>query len=544
MKLNNFKLTTNPLTGQKLSDISNKMFFDSYNGDDNNDGLTSLTAKKTLSFNNNYLHILHGFFDTLSFTGTINNQGKTASFVADGFARMGFIINATKLDTTAISLYFYGINIYQFYNNHKYVSAGLSLMDFKKCVIDSLSFITTDSILVRQLSMSGCIVKNFVGGNSIESSISNITFDTFHCDGLLCNSYVKNSIVNNSIDLYTTAYIPIFDYTIFRKQIVWKWNSQVVDMDWNSWIDESTSGTMLDWVKLKLQAYASVNALPLLSSIASTSFRTGCKVIDDSVDASIRIYNCYDPSDMETPNGNYSLNNTPSNPALVASDISFFVGGMYPSLKFTFNQSTKKIIDIAGNEIPGSADLISIDNNDKMYLNEASLQPRNKISTDLIILPQGQRLNSFSSYFIPSSGSLQYYGMLQGLNNGKVTPMNCLLIEPFDTVNSTNPSSTLKKMFVPFNSEALLAVYSEASENHAIGDYVLYSELESLVGYSTNKNLSEKLGTDLTELGDAIVTNAIDEWDDLMALANIKSISMSGLFRYFKAFIIANANPS
>lgn len=545
MAQNNFRLTVNPLTGEKLSAITNKMYFDSYNGSDDNDGSTATKAKKTLAVYPGYVHLLHGTFDSVGYSGNINGTIYSADFIGDGYASMSFLVNITSGDQVRQTFRFYDVTIPVFYDNHPAYGAknGYAIFFLKKCTVNSFSFVTGSDTLLRQLTIKDSVVKNFLGGNFMEGSIDRITFDTFSCDGVACNSYIKNSIINNSIDLYTTSFIPIFDYVLIRKQAVWKWNGIVIDMNWSAWVDEATSGTLLSWVKVKLAAYATANSLTLLASIVDNSFRSGCKVVDDSSSAPIRLYNCYD-ADGVTPNGNYSLVNTPTNPGVFSSDTSFYVGGMYPSMRFVFSQTTKKIIDNSGVEIAGTADLISIDNDDKMYLNSNSSQVRNKISTAILSLPQGQRLNSFSAYFVPSTGALQYYGMLQGLKGGTITPINCLLIEPYDTAMATTPSSTLKKLFVPFNSDALLAVYSVSTDTHAAGDYVLFSELEALVGYSTNKSLTEKLGTDLTPLSSAIVTNAIDEWDDLLALSYITSVNLSGLFRYFKAWIIANSNPS
>lgn len=548
---NNFRIITNPFTGSLLTSLANVLYFDSYNGSDNNNGRSKNLAKHTLECNNGLIHVLHGKFDDIN----VNNSGADATFIGDGFAKFG--ISWTYGTSNSQRLSIHGCYLTSFIFKMGPFGDNVQSFFLKNCKIDVLQMLAYANY-IRYLSLTDCIVDIFIGSSSTTRGIINVTFNSLFWNPLSDTDFT-NCIFNNSIDLYNTSnYIPYFKYCLFRKQISWKWNNTVIIApdstgiyNWDNCSDLTDSNVMLMYLKEKLLAYASVNNLTTLTNMVNLMFNN-CKIYDDSETASVRIYNCYD-ADKVTPNGNYSLSNTSGNPALTCSDEDLYVGGMKPSLRFIFDFNNIINIDNYGNTVAGAADLIVTNDGDKLYLNQTSEQHRNKISSHIITLPVGQKLNSFSSYFIPSTGDLQYWGMFQGITSGHNTPINCLLIEPFDTATSTYSSDTLKKMFVPFNQEVLLAVYSRettvGNNTRSVGDYVTYEDLATLVGYATNKNLSENLGTVKSDatydtLSNCIVSNAVDEWDDLVALTNISTVKLSGLFKYFKCWLIANNDPN
>jgi hypothetical protein len=516
MALNNFTITHNPFTGVALTD-SNTIYIDSVIGSDSNAG-TRNAPKKTLpsssSIVNNKFYVLRGYFEQ-----DITMHNITSIYF---FGEPNTIINGNiNFELGNPFFYCYGLKISAVTTSAADTTSFVHRHFYRNC--EFINGITIPG--GSQVNMTDVIT------DLCKCELYNVraTIKQAYIRNFAANQTIRNSIITDVINLGTVSadmpYYTTLNHCIVRKQVQWQWNGATIPM--NLTTDAQTGLCNTEDAQAALHAYAT-NVLTnqthkdSLNRIADNIFGEGTIIYDDDVSAHAmpHLFNGYG-DDGITPT-DYTLNPAIGNPAMYASDISGFVGAYKPKINTSFNWTAVDIIDNDGNVTGAGAGELITYNNGIFFDNEIA-QNRNRVSTNVITMPPGDSFTLFRSLFFASFSDTFYFGALQTSSTTN-SPLDAVLIEPYDT--ATVPSA-FPKFFVAINRDYEIAYHVSD------GTPVLFSELATL-GIATNKNMNE--------VGDMAVTNAVNEWEDVIALNSVYSGKVS--FRHFKITLIANrTNP-
>lgn len=526
MAINNFTLTKDPFTGADLTD-ENTIYIDSVVGNDNNSGTRSLPKKTLASLTHAKIHVLRGVFNEP--VSLFRSQGQLTILGEPNTMLLGSI-SIRFYDNADVS-YIRLANLYIASFTAPY--SGSFPAEVKPPTVDNCefgSFITinaTANVVTVNRPVTNTRMESFSPTMSDTAQImKNITCDDFspyyQRGGIL-----DNSIITKSIELYNAASINSYfelKYCVLRHSVIYKWKGNAIPVElpagmWNTLTGEFIAKQLRNYAANTLTAVAEKN---LLNRLADNMFGVGTIVYNDSgkistdgtfVQSSPRIFNGYDNM------GNiidYTLNRQNGNPALYASNVASYVGAYKPSVTMFFTFPAKEI-DNDGVETGNEGDLLQ--ENNGIFINIDSSQNRNRVSTPVVALPAGDGFTLFKANFYPSFSNSFYIGAKQYLTP-TTSALNSILVEPYDTPTNV---SAFPRFFTPINKVVEIAYHVDTNQP------VLFSELAGL-DIDTNKNL--------TEVGTMAVTNACDEWDDLISLATVRSTLPK--IRYFKITLIAN----
>jgi hypothetical protein len=330
------------------------------------------------------------------------------------------------------------------------------------------------------------------------------------------NSECSNSIITDVIDFEAgdLNYYFTLRNSIIRKSLEWQWKQSPIPSYWTE------AGNEIEDVKASLYTYASETlTVPAeteyLKRMADNLFGEGTIIYDDE-NADIKLFAGYDGNGNIT---DYSLNLQNGNPALFISDTMSYVGCYRPKIGISFKPSIE--IDENGDPTGNEGDLLQ--NNMGIFFNIDSVQNRNRMETEVVAMANGDRFTKFQSTFFPSSSGSFYLGPKQDLATENLHAIDAVLIEPYDDPET---ASAFPKFPAPINEDVKIAYFSTGAK---AGSPVLFGDLAGL-GISTNKNPNEA--------GAWAVTNACDEWDNVVGLASVSP--REARIRYFKLVLLGN----
>jgi len=511
MAANGFTLTTNLFTGEVLTN-SNTLFFDANFGSDSNPG-TREFPKQTINITDTNTANIVNFVVKGDFSNILNLSvsNKKAYILGDLNTNLGFFSISTNSN---ISVYFVNLNI-----NKLNIIQGIGTINtyLYNCTI--LSFLQglqayyTPSVLILN-----CFASTLYWGQNNQATFKNVTVRDFKPMTPRENLSLFDSIFTDSIDLFTNQNAVnafIFNNCIILKSCAWLWNSTLISINWTS------AGNEINDIKESLTYYKNNTLTDAaqkshLDALINSMFGAGTIIYDDKLPSNARIFNKYDAA------GNvldYTLNlDWKNNPALFTGFNKSYVGAYRPSVNFSFNWGNISEIDNNGANI-GAGTLLKYDATNGIYCDLSSQQNRNKVSTNILEMLKGDSITRFQGNFYPS---LQFYlGALQ--QSPTVSKQNAIVVHPYDTPTSV---SAYPIFCIPINKNVQIAVWESGTN---AGKPILYSNLAGL-GIAHNKNLAE--------VGTWAITNAMEEWDDVVELATTTVITPQ--IRYFMLDLIVN----
>ena len=170
-----------------------------------------------------------------------------------------------------------------------------------------------------------------------------------------------------------------------------------------------------------------------------------------------------------------------------------------------------------GVDTANSGTLLIAGSNEDISVDMTSTQNRNRMTTNVIAMNQGDAFTQWKSEFEPSNSTGVYLGAKQTIT-GTLFPINGIVVTPYDTLTT---KSAFPKFLAPLNYPVEIA--------YSGGNPITFNDLAGL-GITTNKNLAE--------CGTWAVSNACHEWSEVMAIAGVTASRPS--FRYFVLELIAN----
>lgn len=367
------------------------------------------------------------------------------------------------------------------------------------------------------IAFSRCFVENLYAGKlgNTSSYCKNNTIYNFY-NRLGTSSYdlvISNSIFVYSVDLYNSNsrsnlnFIPNFQYCLFRKVTVWKWNGAVIPINYGTY-GNAVSDYLADVIS-GLYAYA--NAMPagtdknyflamIPSSNSSNIFYVDlngqtCKVVEDrpSINGSKKIFNRY----VNDAPVDYSLFLDKDNVALTMSDQQSYVG-CYKANDDVLSFGAVVNANTDGTDDLGTTpDMLMADGNGKFHVSSAdSVQTRNRVRSNVFTFKRGFSLVGFQSQMKSGLGSRFSIGKFQPYNitNAPTLPQESIEVIPYD--NATTPSA-FPRFSAMFNDVCQMWYHTTGAK---VGQPVLFNDLLSFFAITTDKNL--------TEYGTWAVTNA------------------------------------
>jgi len=495
-----FKIYKHPVTGVVLTDVNTK-YVCSVNGVDTNPGTRALPfatitkAQSSLSGATNI--VLRGF--------TTENCNISSSIIGDG---EDAYINGICVGN-------YEANLYN---------------------------LTIKKISGNYGSVRYCYVKEKGSGSS---SWSKFNFIESYCEGTYygygdINStilYFKNYIVGgqphliynsgiivNVIDLYPsqlqyTSY-PKFEYCLFRKATLWKWN--------NVLIPGTTNSTSINEILTALSDYAT-NVLAgsqqaYLRLIIANSFYVDTilgqtnKIVDDSITPIFNRYSDGIPTD-------FSLNLNGANTALFMSDaltsetfIQNYVGCYRANVGGMIFDSIVHV-DEFGNDTNEIPDMLVKNADNTFYASQNSIQFRNRIRTTIPLeFTRGFSFLGMQSNLVSGVNNRFYFGKVQPFTSTDI-PQESVEVIPYDNLIEI---SAFPRFSATFNGACKMWYFISGAKNN---QPVLFNDLLVDCAIVTNKSL--------TEYGDWAVTNADFETlalNSLPALVALRNVNV----KFFK----------
>lgn len=316
----------------------------------------------------------------------------------------------------------------------------------------------------------------FIGG--FENAVTNIS-----------TVPLSNSIFSGQINLYNftsranITYYPIFQNCLFRKAIIWKWNTAIIPINWtNNPVGGAayTNETLMTRVYNSLLFYAnSLTAGPnktyFLAILATqdTMFKE-CVVWDDSDTVNNPIFSRY----VDGVPVDYTLALKSNNPALYMSTTGSYVGCYAANVNddghgnhITFG--TVKHVDVTtGLDTATAPDLLVQDpsNPAKFSASQSSLQLWNRIRTSVVEYPRGKSFAGMQSQLDSGIASRLFFGKRQKIRttgdiSQKTTAFESVEVIPYDSLPTPNTgaentidnmSTLLPRFSAPFNGECLI----------------------------------------------------------------------------------------
>ena len=386
-----------------------------------------------------------------------------------------------------------------------------------------------------------CFIENYKAnayGKNSNTWSNNTILNLYNIQNNTLWNKIYNSIIINSIDLYnfsslnTTMY-PIFQYCLFRKLTVWKWNGATIAINWtNNPVGNAayTIETLLERVYNSLLYYANTivivqdktYAQAILATIttmffADTNGQTN-KVVDDVAFPIFNMYNGTAPID-------YSLKLDPNNVALTMSDTGSYVGAYKANLGgYSFGSILNVNTDGTDDAVTTPTLLVSGGLN-QFSANDTSLQLRNRIRTTVVQFPRGKQLSGAGSQLTSGLPSRLYFGKRRPMitsGGGLTVPVESFEVIPYDSipidnsvgaVNNISGKSIFPRFSVSFNGATQMWY-------KANGQPLLFNDLAN---YSITTDVS------LTEYGTWAVTSADAEDYNLSLIATANSLTKKNI---------------
>lgn len=433
-----FITITSPTDGTVLTD-SNCCYVDTISGSDSNSG-TRLLPKATLTSASalNKPYIL--------FKGTSTENPNSAYFNTIIFdnpsSRMVGTLTCIK-NQGVVALY--GIN----------------------CT--TLTLVDGNAIGAK---ISNCIIGTLNGGggyNGADIYIINSFIETIanglrysYTKSITTLNYKSNAqaitsnydyIIVSSVDLYnysglTVGYYPIFNNSILRKALVWKWGGVIVPITYTT----ATGNLSTDSAQWKTDIFNGLTAYyntlgtstskTYLASILSNwsiIFPSTTMVVDDI--NCCPIFNRYDSGSPV----DYSLKISDTNLALTMSSVGSYVGAYKASITPVYDLTTLKELDSNGVETSNTADILVLGINGTLYPSPSATQYRNRIKTNVLSYTRGYNFEGVQSMLTSGLAAHYQFGKYQSYTTTYI-PQESIEVEPYDsaTVRGTFPNFSAK----------------------------------------------------------------------------------------------------
>jgi len=349
--------------------------------------------------------------------------------------------------------------------------------------------------------------------NSNQTNDTTVIFKNYRTALTISNS----GIITSEIDLYrfsnqTTAY-PIFKYYLFRKVTLWKWNGNIISINWTTNPNTSadyTTETLIERVWNSLYYYA--NAMPTGNStqIADRNYfllMTGsnfascpifysdsvtgqtCKVIDDSVTP---IFNRYNGSVVL----DYTLSTNSSNEALTMGDPTLpyqhvgcyrpNIGGSNSTLPMVWGSVINVNAD-GSDDVVTPPTLLEVDGDGRFLMSQESTQYRNRIRSNVVRYDRGKASFGGQAQLDSAINSGFWWGKRRKYS---ATEFPIESVEAIIYDNETTPSS-FPRLSVPLNGECLVYWWVSTAR---IGTPVLFNQLSEL-GITIDADFLAEYGT-------------------------------------------------
>lgn len=396
--------------------------------------------------------------------------------------------------------------------NFKLNNISINIGCIRKCVVKG--------ILTGQLGAGAMItwplmynfiktfnLANYGGYSNSNNDFVIVSQNTIYDFNNYCSStrnVILNSIFINCVDLYnytsrsTILNIPIFQYCLFRKATIWKWNGAVIPINYGTY--GNVVGDYMGDVISGLYAFANSMVAGqdknyFLAMIPSTNSSNifyvdvngqTCKVVEDrpSILGSKKIFNRYvgdNPVD-------YSLYLSSDNVALTMSDQLSYVGCYKANAKvLTFGEVMHVNAD-GSDDLVTVPDMLISDGNGKFHVSTAdSVQIRNRVRSDVFNFKRGFNLTAFQSQMKSGLGSRFSMGKFQPYNitDAPTLPQESIEILPYD--DAVTPSA-FPRFSGMFNGECKMWYHNTGAK---INQPVLFNDLQSFFAITTDKSLAE-----------------------------------------------------
>ena len=287
--------------------------------------------------------------------------------------------------------------------------------------------------------------------STVVTFVNNTISNYFNCLNINTENTIINSIFCSVVDLYnynsraTVTYIPLFKNCLFRKSVIWKWNSNIIPINWGTY-GNAVGDYMADVISAMYAYTGTVTAgtdrtyFSAMFPSASTSniFFVGDngqtnKVVDDSVYPIFNKYNGTVPVD-------YSLKLDSSNIALYMSDTNSYVG-CYQANVGGMVFGTIYDVDSNGNNTGNTPDMLVKDTDGSFYASNSSVQIRNRVQTNVLTFPRGFKIAGLQSQLTSGMASRFFFGKFQPYSTtGTPTlPIETVEVIPYD--DATTPSA-------------------------------------------------------------------------------------------------------
>lgn len=339
--------------------------------------------------------------------------------------------------------------------------------------------------------------------------------------------YARNCIFINSIDLYNytsrnyVVNIPIFQYCLFRKATIWKWNGSVIPINYGNY--GNTAGNYMADVISGLYAFANSMVsgqdknyfLAMIPSANSSNIfyvdvnGQTCKVVEDrpSIPGSKKIFNRY----VNDSPVDYSLFLSSDNVALTMSDQLSYVGCYKANAKvLTFGEVMHVNAD-GSDDLVTVPDMLISDGNGKFHVSTVdSVQIRNRVRSSVFHFKRGFTLDGFQSQMKSGLASRFSLGKFQPYNitDAPTLPQESIEVIPYD--DAVTPSA-FPRFSAMFNDKVQMWYHTAGAKKDLP---VLFNDLLAYFAIVTDKSLAE--------YGTWAVTNADYETFALSTKANVK----------------------
>ena len=523
MALSNFTIVRNPFNNVLLTD-SNTVWIDADTGSDTNNGTLDFPYKSLSNIvqpatNTTKYYVIRGSF-TDGFNLYLSNGNINTYILGDLNTEVRGNVSITSAAASSFS-----VNTFLFSANVKYDTFIVNLTPYGTMQ----QFINFKNVEINVFNIGGTAanyvintVNTFIATATVTTTTTHqgltyMTFSRFNASAAQ-SSAMYNSIISDVVNFMagTTIGTGFSLYNcIIRKQTKWYYNNVLIPVPDTT--DVETMKTALStWANNG--GIASGTGRDSFNAHVNRFFGTGTIIYDDSA-PNVRLFNIYDTVTDEVLD--FSLNRQNGNPALFNSAFKSYVGAYRPKENVVFNDAVNISTNDAGS---GMGDLLKKDAGDNIFIDLTSTQTRNRMEMqNIFAMLSGDAFTQWQSVFFSANTESVYLGAKQNLGAGQF-PINAVLVTPYDTGSSPNPSA-FPKFLAPLNKEVQMAYFI------ATGAPVLFNDLAGLdVPVITNKNLPE--------VGTWAVTNAVHEWSGLVQRADV--VVRSPRFRYFKLTLIAN----
>lgn len=454
-------------------------YVDTINGNDITSTGSRTEPYATLNKCNSYARIL--------LTGKTNEVITVAPLIIQGDGTTAYIENYPGSANVLWAVQLIDLNL------------GTYIMSASNTVISGaiLPYISK-GLVIGNLTMRG--IAN--GGNAIQTSFVR-TVTTYESSALCSNltvriflNYINSSsntiqdwLIIESINLYNfssranTTYYPVFKNCLFRKAIIWKWNTAIIPINWtNNPVGGAayTNETLMTRVYNSLLFYANslgdgTDKTYFLAILATqdTMFKE-CVVWDDSDTINNPIFSRY----VDGVPVDYTLALKSNNPALYMSTTGSYVGCYAANVNddghgnhITFG-SVKHVDVNTGLDTATLPDLLVQDpsNPAKFSASQTSLQLWNRIRTSVVEYPRGKSFAGMQSQLDSGIASRLFFGKRQEIRTTghilqKTTAFESVEVIPYDSLPTPNTgaentinnmSATLPRFSAPFNGECLM----------------------------------------------------------------------------------------